>query len=450
MSQPAFGLLTDPPASFVVVGARIARPETDAEDIADLGVLDGRVVPASQVPSSAERIDARGLVLAPGLCDLHAHLRTPGDAAAETIESGTRAAARGGFTTVCAMPNTVPAIDDGARVASLIDAARHASSRVRVIGAATAGRGGERLADVAAMVDAGAIGFSDDGAAVPTAALTSAILEALSATDRPLFEHAEDRAVAADGVMRAGPTALRLGLAGWPDAAELSIVERDIALAAATGARLHLTHLSREGSVDAVRRAKAAGVRVTCDVTPHHLALADSWVAGDRAFAWDEPEVDPIRAYDTGCRVNPPLGGRRDAAALRAGLADGTVDAIATDHAPHPAPAKLVPFEDAAPGLIGLETALSVGLAAVEAGQIPLAVLLAALSWRPASIIGERRSLSVGEPADLVLFDPGARWRVDSSALVSRSANTPLLGMTLPGTVRLTVADGRVTYRASA
>ena len=449
MSEPVFGRLTDPVASFVVLGARIVDP-SGAETIGDLGVLDGDIVPASAVPASAERIDGRGLLLMPGLCDLHSHLRSPGDGAAETVDSGTRAAAHGGFTTICAMPNTEPALSDAATLTSVLHAGRAGSSRVRVIGAATEERGGQRLADLRSMAAAGAIGFSDDGSAVPTEALTGAVFEAMGAAEGLLIEHAEDRALAGRGVMRAGSTAVRLGLNGWPDAAEVSIVERDIAVAATAGGRLHLTHLSREASIDAVRRAKAAGVRVTCDVTPHHLAFADTWVAGDRAFAWEEPRPDPLRAYDTGCRVNPPLGSRRDAAALRAGLEDGTVDAIATDHAPHAAPAKLVPFEEAAPGLVGLETALSIGLAAVEAGALRLPTLLAALTWRPAAIIGERRDLAVGRPADLVLLDPRARWRVDPATLTSRSANTPLLGTTLPGVVRLTVADGRVTYRAHA
>jgi dihydroorotase len=249
--------------------------------------------------------------------------------------------------------------------------------------------------------------------------------------------------------MRAGPAAVRLGLAGWPADAEVAAVERELALARATGARVHFTHLSSGASVEAVRRAKAEGLRVSCDVTPHHLALAETWVAGDRSFAWDPPgPLDARHAYDGSCRVNPPLTTRDDAAALLAALEDGTVDAIATDHAPHPPERKLVPFGDAAPGLIGLETALSLGLAAVGSGRLSLAALVAALTTRPATIIGERRGLAIGSVADLVVFDPVARWRVEATALASRSRNTPLLGMELPGVVRLTVAEGRVTYRA--
>jgi dihydroorotase len=251
--------------------------------------------------------------------------------------------------------------------------------------------------------------------------------------------------------MRAGPAAARLGLAGWPPDAELRVVERDIAMAQETGARLHLTHLATRGAVEAVRDAKARGVAVTADVTPHHLALTDEWVGGSRRYSWEDAEDGAVgpNAYDGSCRVNPPLASREDALALLAGVRDGVIDAIATDHAPHSSDRKLVPFGEASPGLIGLETALSLGLAAMAAGALTLPVLLAALSTRPAAVIGERRTLAVGAPADVTMFDPGARWRVDRSALASRSANTPLMGMELPGVVRLTLASGRVTYRLS-
>ena len=299
------------------------------------------------------------------------------------------------------------------------------------------------------MADAGAVAFSDDGASVADPAVARRRHgQALAELGLPLIEHAEDPELAGAGVMRAGLVALRLGLAGWLSDAELRVVERDIALAEETGARLHVTHLSTAAALAAVRAAKARGVAVTCDVTPHHLAMTDAWVAGARDFAWEEPRDAPALAYDGSCRVNPPLSSRDDALALLAGVADGTVDAIATDHAPHPAERKLVPFAEAAPGMIGLETALSLGLAAAESGRLRLAVLVAALSTRPAAIIGETRSLAVGAPADLMLFDPDARWRVQPQALASKSANTPLIGMELPGAVRMTVADGRVTYRS--
>ena len=303
------------------------------------------------------------------------------------------------------------------------------------------------------MGEAGAVAFSDDGSAIVTPRLARAALGYLGGLGVPLIEHAEDASLAGGSVMRAGPTATRLGLSGWPPSAELTVVERDIALAAETGARLHLTHLSTAAALDAVRRARARGLPVTCDVTPHHIAMTDAWVAGSRRFAWDAAEADE-RARCRPClrRLLPrqPAHSRRRTTPWPCWPASriGTVDAIATDHAPHPPERKLVPFDEAAPGMIGLETALSLGLAAVAAGFLELATLVAALSIRPAEIIGERRSLAIGQAADLVVFDPAARWRVEASALASSSANTPLLGMELPGVVRLTVADGRLTYRS--
>jgi dihydroorotase len=395
--------------------------------------------------------------VAPGLCDLHAHLREPGMENAETIESGARAAARGGFTTICAMPNTDPPLDDPQRVRSVLDRARGAACRVRVIAAATRGREGIRSTEVEELATAGVVGMSDDGAAVGSEPVVRDLLARLAAHGLPLIEHAENPDLAAGSLMRAGPTATRLGLAGWPSGAELSIVERDIALAEETGGWVHFTHLATAAGLDAIRRGRERGIRVTCDVTPHHLAMTDSWVAGWRGFAWDQPAgvaADPFRApldaelaYHSACRVNPPLASRTDALALLAGVADGTVDAIATDHAPHPRERKGVEFGAAAPGMIGLETALSLGLAAVEAGGLDLVRLVEALSTRPANLIGESRSLAEGSVAELVVFDPAAHWRVEASGLASASSNTPLLGMELPGVVRMTVASGRITYR---
>jgi dihydroorotase len=453
----SFGSLGDPGATFVLLGARVIDPSTDADAVRDLTVVDGLLADPAAAPSDAPRLDGEGLVVGPGLCDLHVHLREPGMERAETIESGARAAAHGGFTTICAMPNTDPPLDEPARVAMVLDRARNRACRVRVIAAATRGREGERITEVGELAAMGIAGVSDDGSVVASARVARGLLAYLAPLGLPLIEHAEDPALATGSVMRAGETATRLGLAGWPASAELSIVERDIALAAETGGWVHVTHLSTAGGLDAIRRAKDRGIRVTCDVTPHHLALTDAWVAGWRGFAWDEPTgvgadpfgapLDAALAYDPACRVNPPLASRAEALALLAGVADGTIDAVATDHAPHPRERKGVEFGAAAPGMIGLETALSIGLAAVRAGGLELPRLLAALGSRPAELIGERRTLEAGSVADLVIFDPAATWRVEASGLASASSNTPLLGMELPGVVRMTVAGGRITYR---
>lgn len=450
-----YGSLADAPASFVLAGIRVIDPSSGTDVVRDLVVADG-VIRNGDAPSSVPRVDVTGLVAAPGLCDLHVHLRTPGDEGSETIASGTQAAAHGGFTTVCAMPNTSPVLDNPLLVRGLLAGAEDASSRVRVVAAATRGRAGEQLTDHRALAAAGAVGFSDDGAAVPSAAIVRHALAYLAPLGLPLIEHAEDPSLAAGSLMRGGPIATRLGLGGWPASAEQAIVERDLAQAAETGGWIHFTHVSTAAALEPIRRAREKGVRVTCDVSPHHLALTDRWVAGDRRFAWEDgqgPEegdapvgLDPARAYDGSCRVNPPLPTREDALSLLSAVADGTVDAIATDHAPHPPERKAVPFAEAAPGLIGLETALGIGLAAVEARHLELPVLLAALSVRPAELVGESRSLAAGARADVVVFDPRARWLVEPSRLASESANTPLLGMELPGVIRLTVADGRVTY----
>jgi dihydroorotase len=453
----SFGSLGDPAATFVLTGARVVDPATDEDAIRDLAVVDGLLVDPATAPQDAPRLDGSGLTVAPGLCDLHVHLREPGMERAETVESGARAAAHGGFTTVCAMPNTDPPLDEPARVSMVLDRARNRACRVRVIAAATRGREGERITEIGELAGLGIAGVSDDGSVVASARVARGLLAYLGPLGLPLIEHAEDPALSAGSVMRAGETATRLGLAGWPASAELSIVERDIALAEETRGWVHFTHLSTASGLDAIRRAKARGVRVTCDVTPHHLALTDAWVAGWRGFAWEEPAgvaadpfgapLDATLAYDPACRVNPPLAPRADALALLAGVADGTIDAIATDHAPHPRERKGVEFGAAAPGMIGLETALSIGLAAVEAGSLDLTRLLRALATRPAELIGEERSLRDGSAADLVIFDPAARWQVEASTLASASSNTPLLGMELPGVVRMTVAGGRITYR---
>jgi len=410
-----------------------------------------------------------GIVVAPGFVDLHAHVREPGGEAAETIASGLAAAAHGGFTTVCAMPNTEPPADDPGVLARVAAAAGRSGSPVRLLpyGAVSARRAGTALAPLGALAEAGAVAFSDDGSPVESATLLRSALTYAAELGRVVVDHPEERSLTVGAEAAEGLVATVLGLPGAPASAEVAAVERDIAILAdvivdAPRARLHLTHLSTAGALDAVRRAKARGLPVTCDVTPHHLALSDEWLAGSRRWAWEavdpggtsrDPWRDGVLAappYDTSLRVNPPLRSAADAIACLAAVADGTVDAIATDHAPHGTVAKEVEFGAAATGMIGLETALGILLAAVDAGRLTLSRAVEALTIGPARVLGDAFAgeigLAVGRPADLVVFDRSGSWFVSDEALLSRSRNTPLLGRALPGPVLLTVAGGRVAY----
>ena len=366
-----------------------------------------------------------------GFIDLHAHLREPGFEESETIATGSRAALRGGFTTICAMPNTEPTIDSPGLVAELIArAAASDGARVLPIAAITRGRRGKELADLVELAAAGAVAFSDDGAPVEDARLFRHALEYASARDLLVIEHAQDAALSTNGVMHEGAISARLGLSGMPAAAEEAAVARDIALARLVGARLHLTHLSTAGSVELVRRAKADGARITCDVTPHHLAMTDEWVAGSRAFAWDVPgSVARATPYDSSTKVNPPLRSLADVRALWRGLADGTVDAIATDHAPHASVRKDVEYDVAAFGISGLETAVPLVLGGVRAGWASLDVVLRALTSGPAGILG------IDVPDDRIVMDTEAEWTVSARDLVSKGKNTPLLGRIVVGRV---------------
>jgi dihydroorotase len=426
--------------------------------------------------AAAARADGaglRGVVVAPGFLDLHVHLREPGNEDAETVASGLAAAAHGGFTSVAAMANTSPAADEPGVFARVRAAALASGSPVELLlhGAVTVGRGGERLAALGELADTGAVGFSDDGSPVQNAGLLRNALLYLGMLGVPLFEHVEDPALTQGAEASEGYVAAVLGLKGAPPAAEAAAAERAIALLGAVlpdapRARLHLTHLSTAGALGAVRRAKAAGLPVTCDVTPHHLGFTDEWVAGSRRWAWEalgeggsarDPWADGAlvaHAFSTACKVNPPLRSAEDAAAVLDALVDGTADAIATDHAPHTQVDKEVEFGLAANGISGLETALGVLLAAVAAGRLPLARAVAALTTGPSRVLGARagrrgseRGLLVGAPADLVVVDVGATWTVGPATLLSRGRNTPLLGRELPGRVLATFADGRLAYR---
>ena len=391
-----------------------------------------------------ERADGDGLLALPGLFDLHAHLREPGYEESETVASGARAALRGGFTTVCAMANTAPAIDSPGLVMELIARGREArAARVLPVAAITRGRRGAELADLIELARAGAVAFSDDGDPVEDARLFRSALEYAHAAGRPILEHTQDRALSARGVMHEGTVSADLGLAGMPAAAEESAIARDLALAKLTGGRLHLQHVSTAGSLELVRRAKAEGLAVTCEVTPHHLAMTDGWVAGSRAFVWEHEGPRGV-AFDSSTKVNPPLRTEADARSLWAGLADGTVDAIATDHAPHASVRKDVEYADAAFGISGIETALSILLMGVAAGMGELGVVVRALTSGPARVLGTT------VPPDVVVVDPELEWDVTGDTLASRSKNTPLLGRRLRGRTIAAVVDGEVRYRDDA
>jgi len=372
-------------------------------------------------------LDAAGCVVAPGLVDLHTHLRQPGREEAETVETGSRAAALGGFTAVVAMPNTEPAIDDASSVRELHALARTALCDVEVAGAITVGRAGERLTPMAEMAELGVRLFTDDGTGVQDARLMRRALEYAGGIGVTLAQHCEDAALASGGHMHEGEWSSRLGMPGQPAEAEELMVMRDIALSRLTGARVHLQHLSTAGSVAMVRAARAEGLAVTAEATPHHFTLTDASCAG----------FDPV------FKVNPPLRTDADVAAVKAGLADGTLDAIATDHAPHAPHLKEQPFDQAPPGMLGLETALALALTELD---LSLDEIIGLLSWRPAAIAGiaDRHGgrIEPGRPANLCVIDPAAVWVVDPDRLASRARNTPYAGRKLTGRVRHTLWRG--------
>ncbi len=464
----------------LVVGARIAEleisrawlvdPAAGREGPGEIVVEDGILVAVTWLDGAdADGVDASGVVVAPGFTDLHAHFREPGNEDAETIATGLAAAAHGGFTTVCAMPNTTPALDEPSVLTRIRDAAAASGSPVALLayGAVSAGRAGEQLAALGELADAGVVGFSDDGAPVGSASLFRNALAYAGMLGLPLVDHPEDASQTSGAEANEGLVATVLGLRGWPGAAETAAVARDLAILAEVvlevpAARLHLTHVSTAASLDLIRRAKAEGLPVTCDVTPHHLALTDEWVAGARRFAWDALAADgsardPWRdgaitasPFDPACRVSPPLRAAPDAAACRQAVRDGTADAIATDHAPHAEVDKVVEFGLAANGISGIETALGLILAAVAAGELSLATAIRALTSGPAAVLGAGRvavpGLVEGAPANLVVFDRSSTWRVDPDALASKGKNSPLLGRDLPGRVLLTVAGGRIAW----
>ena len=417
---------------------RVIDPATNTDRLRDILIDGGKIAEVAEpgrlgkVPGR-EVFDAAGLIVAPGFIDLHAHLREPGQESSETIETGTRSAARGGFTAVCSMPNTKPVNDNASVTRFVLDRAK-ATGAVRVwpIGAASVGSQGEAISEIAGMKEAGIVAVSDDGKPIATAKLARQVMDYCRSLDLPVLEHAEDVSLAAGAVMREGVTSTRLGLRGMPAAAEAVCVARDVQLAELTGARLHVAHLSAKASLEQVRSAKSRGVRVTCEVTPHHFTLIDEDVS-----------------YDSRFKMNPPLAAREDRAALLEGLADGTVDAIATDHAPHEPALKDVEFDRAPFGILGFETALGLALELVHAGRLSLVRMVELFTRGPARILGMERKIAAGQPADLTIFSMDRAWtyRVDDSP--SKSRNSPFDGKKFKGGPVATIVAGRVVYRTN-
>ena len=396
----------------------------------------GRDAAASFVSAASSEhvriVEHAGAWLLPGMVDLHAHVREPGHEYKEDVASALRAAAAGGFVDVCAMPNTKPVNDTRAVTAMLIERARSlGGARLHPIGAITVGQKGEALTEMAELKDAGIVGVSDDGRCVTSSSVMRRALEYASTFDLPVIQHAEDHALTEGAEMHEGGVATRLGLRGWPRVAEDIIVARDLLLAEYTRARYHVAHVSTLGSVRLLREAKSRGIRATAEVTPHHLMLTH----------------DAVLGYDTACKVNPPLREREDVDALRAALADGSIDCIATDHAPHSELEKDCEFAAASPGMIGLELCLPVLLELVRDKVLTLARFVDALTAAPAKIAGlQVPRIREGARADLVLVDPAARWTIDPARLWSKSKNTPFLGREVTGRVLMTIAAGQPIF----
>ena len=427
---------------LLISGGRIIDPSQGIDRVGDVLIAQGRIAwvgdAKGELPYESYLVlYAEGMIVTPGFIDLHCHLREPGFEDKETIATGTRAAARGGFTTVCCMPNTNPPIDTRA-VVELIRGKATAEGAIRVlpIGCVTRGRKGEELVDIGELAAAGVVALSDDGDPVCDSQLMRRALECSRRFDLVVIDHCEDPSLAPGGVMNHGWVSARLGLRGIPAAAEENMVARDIALAEMTGGRVHIAHVSTAGSVALVRRAKDKGTPVTAEVTPHHLTLTEERVMG----------------YDANAKVKPPLRTARDVEALIVALREGIIDAIATDHAPHADIDKLCEFERAAFGISGLETALGSVLALVHGGKIDLATMISKLTVAPSKIIrkNEIGTLNTGASGDVTIFDPDAEWVVDPAAFASKGKNTPLGGYRLKGKVMATISRGEIVYKDDA
>ncbi|MBI2973732.1 MAG: dihydroorotase [Armatimonadetes bacterium] len=421
--------------NVLIRGGRVIDPSAGLDRAADVLIVDGRIAAVeSHLDARADVpvIDAAGMIVAPGLVDMHVHFRDPGQTHKEDITSGAEAAARGGFTAVACMPNTLPPIDHPTVVEYVKSRARSAACRVYPIAAVSKGQVGQELAPIAGLAASGAVALSDDGVPVASAGLLRRAMSYASMFDLPVIEHCEDLTLSEGGVMHEGAWSTVLGLRGIPAASEEAVVARDLLLAEVTGARLHVAHVSSAGSVRMIREAKRRGVTVTAEVTPHHLVLTDESVQG----------------FDAAFKMNPPLRTPADVEAVREGLLDGTIDAIATDHAPHAPEEKMVEFDAAPFGVIGLETALGVvWTALVQTGALTPADAIMKLSTAPASILKiPGGTLRPGSPADLVLIDPNRKWTVDAATFASKSRNTPFQGWTMTGKAVMTIVGGEIKH----
>jgi dihydroorotase len=419
---------------LLIKNGRVLDPASKTDAALDV-LLDGERISkigANLAADDAEVFDAKGLIVAPGFIDLHCHLREPGQEMSETIETGTQSAARGGFTAVCCMPNTRPVNDNASVTRSIVERAAVAGAvRVWPIGAASMGSKGEALAEISAMKGAGIVAVSDDGKPIATARLMRQVMEYCNSLGLPVIDHCEDPSLFAGGVMREGPQSLKLGLQGIPAQSESICVGRDVEVALLTGARLHIAHMSALASLEYVRAAKKMKLHVTCEVTPHHFTLTDEEVR-----------------YDSSYKMNPPLASRADRDALIAGLADGSVDAIATDHAPHHAASKDVEFDRAPFGITGFETALALGLSElVHPGKLSLMRLVELFTTGPARVLGMERKIAAGEPGDFTLFSADHAWTYRAADSPSKSRNTPFDGREFRGGAMATVVAGRVVFQ---
>ncbi len=422
--------------ALLLRGGRVIDPSQKLDAKRDVLLVDGKVAKVRarlEVPQGAKVVDCAGLVVTPGLIDVHVHLREPGEEHKETIATGAAAAAAGGFTAVCAMPNTDPPIDDPAAVGFVAAEGRRAgAARVYPVGCISAARAGKRLALIGEMVEAGAVAVTDDGNPVMDSGLMRTALEYALAFGIPVADHPEDLGLSFNGHMNEGLVSTRLGLAGKPNAAEDIHIVRDLLLAELTGGHIHLQHVSTRFGVESIRQAKARGVRVTAEATPHHLVLTQ----------------DAVNGYRTEAKMNPPLRTAEDVAAVRKGLADGTLDTVATDHAPHHYDEKEAAFAEAPNGIVGLETALGIMLTRVVGeGVIDLPTMVERMSCGPARAFRlPGGTLAEGSPADVTVFDPNEKWTVDAKAFRSKSRNTPFGGWELTGRPKLTIVSGRVVF----